>query len=197
MPFYVYGNQASDELHIDHALLASPNIMLSAESVKLSISLPKDLKRPMVLHLPLWESAMQPFPDNAGIAKLVEDNRFFFKAGAEFQVTLSDSVDVSKGETVQTGTLTLSSDLFVDTDMLNENPVPQRTNTGAPKIYKFKTKGGANDDQPLAQAKPQGVSKVPNAEDVENTELPLTTAGKMGYIDAQSERVEGKRKFCL
>jgi len=115
VPFYVYG---ANELHIDHALLASPNIQLNSDCVTLDIDLPKGLERPMVLHLQLPESAMQPFPSNADIAK---DPSFFFKAGAKFNVTLTPELN-SKEHTK--GTLTLSRTVFIDTDMLNMNPVP-------------------------------------------------------------------------
>jgi hypothetical protein len=109
------------EFHIDHALLASPNIQLNSDSINLEIgimSISMDMEQSIMLYLHLPEAAMHPFPSNANIAK---DPTFFFKAGAKFDVTVSPDWDLKEQ---MKATLTLSERVFIDTDMLNLNPVP-------------------------------------------------------------------------
>ncbi|KAF4543741.1 Pyridoxal-dependent decarboxylase domain protein [Lasiodiplodia theobromae] len=111
MPFYLYGDldgassgsSSSSKLHIDHALLRSPNIQLTAPGVDLSFSSPPRQVRengtssgsgsgsgnrtPLLLFLDdVREETMQPFPDkNATLASLPN---FFFREGAEFAVSV-------------------------------------------------------------------------------------------------------------
>lgn len=61
---------------------------------------------------------MQPFPSNINIK---DDQSFFFKPGATFKVFVTPWWDskISIGTT-----LTLSQTVFIDSDMLNMNPVP-------------------------------------------------------------------------
>ena len=82
------------------------------------MSISVDVEHSMLLYLHLPEVAMHPFPSNSNIAK---DPSFFFQAGATFDVTLSPDWD-SKEQ--MKATLTLSERVFIDTDMLNMNPVP-------------------------------------------------------------------------
>jgi hypothetical protein len=77
-----------------------------------------DVEHSMLLYLHLPEVVMQPFPSNSNIAM---DPSFFFQAGATFNVTLSPDWD-SKEQ--MEATLTLSERVFIDTDMLNLDPVP-------------------------------------------------------------------------
>jgi len=119
VPFYLYGSPDTNELHIDHALLASPNIQLNSDCVTLEGMTRMEEDFPMILHLHLPEAAMQPFPSNANIAK---DPDFFFKPGRKFKVTITPGWH-SKEQTQST--LTISPTVFIDTDMLNMNPVPE------------------------------------------------------------------------
>jgi hypothetical protein len=123
IPFYLYGTPGTNELHIDHALLASPNIQLNSDCVTIAsrqqLNINPTDERPWILHLRLPEAAMQPFPSNTNIA---DDPSFFFKAGATFSVWVTPWWDskMSMGTT-----LTLSQTVFIDADMLNMNPVPE------------------------------------------------------------------------
>ncbi|PSS02377.1 pyridoxal phosphate-dependent transferase [Coniella lustricola] len=116
MPFYLYGHHdqssscsssspSCSSVHIDHALLRSPNIQLSAADISLSLekstsssnsTLPfstatntstTGAKRPLLLFLEsVREKTMQPFPStNKSIAELPN---FFFQPGAKFNVSV-------------------------------------------------------------------------------------------------------------
>jgi len=118
-PFYVYGD-TSGEKHIDHALLASPNIQLNSDCVTFDHEFDVgSRRRPWIAYLRLPEVAMQPFPSNANIAG---DQSFFFKPGAKFNVILKQWWDADNSIYA---TLTLGKTVFIDTDMLNMNPVPE------------------------------------------------------------------------
>lgn len=151
MPFYLYGN--NDEYHIDHALLTSPNIQLSAGDVKLNLSgsssLPLDGSRPLVLMLDnVREEQMQPFPSkNSTLASLPD---FFFAPGKEFEVGVWEDPtpgendaehilsawdalgrDGSEDGLVGRGTMTLGQSVLVDAENLNFDPYKRVDDVGA------------------------------------------------------------------
>lgn len=151
MPFYLYGN--NDEYHIDHALLTSPNIQLSAGDVKLNLSglssLPLDGSRPLILMLDnVREEQMQPFPSkNSTLASLPD---FFFAPGKEFEVGVWEDPtpgendaehilsawdalgrDGSEDGLVGRGTMTLGQSVLVDAENLNFDPYKRVDDVGA------------------------------------------------------------------
>lgn len=120
MPFYLYGSTQDSEYHIDHTFVAAPNTQFTGGEV----TLPPDVIRvlpPFTEASPYIkiisdfpERAMQPFPPNKDIA---QDRNFFFYPNKVFPFTV-------EGSNVK-GSLTLTKNVFVDTDMLNEDPVPK------------------------------------------------------------------------
>ena len=116
IPFYLYGRH--NEYHIDHTLVAAPNIQLSGGEVTIAVSsgtLPTFTNASpyvKIIATDFQERAMQPFPPNKDIDK----HRFFFSPGK----VLAFKID----SPALKGTLTLTKNTFVDTDMLNEDPVP-------------------------------------------------------------------------
>jgi hypothetical protein len=64
------------------------------------------------------ERVMQPFPSNKDVAKDVD---FFFRPNKVLPFIVPDT------QLEVTGSLTLKKNVFVDTDMLNEDPVPNLT----------------------------------------------------------------------
>lgn len=161
MPFYLYGDldDGASKLHIDHALLRSPNIQLTAPGVGLSFSSPPHQVRengggsrnPLLLFLDdVREQTMQPFPDkNATLASLPN---FFFREGAEFAVSVwedpaagcQDGQEVleawerlGRGDggdedlLVGRGKMTLSCGVFVDAEWLNVDPYKRVDPVGA------------------------------------------------------------------
>ena len=118
IPFYLYGSSKDKEYHIDHTLVAAPNIQLSGGEVSIAVSsgtLPTFTDASpyvKIIATDFQERAMQPFPPNKDIDK----HRFFFSPGK----VLAFKID----STAIKGTLTLAKNSFVDTDMLNEDPVP-------------------------------------------------------------------------
>ncbi|KAE9396101.1 PLP-dependent transferase [Gymnopus androsaceus JB14] len=100
VPFFLYGT--GKQLHIDHVLLASPNIQLNADQVK---------------NVP--EQSMQPFPANATIQL---NNQFFFKPGSQFEVVLLKGLE---GEPLGRGGLALGDFTFFDNNDINMFPVAQ------------------------------------------------------------------------
>lgn len=146
-PFYLYGSSATtNEYHIDHALVRSPNISLSAtlDSLALNSSSPLDdaladaNDHPLLLFLDsVREEAMQPFPaSNATLAALPA---FFFRKGATFDVSVwRDPVAGADGDVLRsweelgrdgdeeglvgTGEVKLGRDVWVDAEALNWDP---------------------------------------------------------------------------
>ena len=92
MPFYLYGTPK--DLNIDHILVRSPNIQLSADNIQLSLaqSLPPDvLAKGAILTINgISEAAMQPFQSTEGSLgdTLTADSNFFFRPGQEFSVAV-------------------------------------------------------------------------------------------------------------
>jgi hypothetical protein len=120
MPFYLYGSTQDSEYHIDHTLVTAPDTQITGGEV----SIPPDVIRvlpPFTEASPFIEiiadfpeRAMQPFPPNKDIA---QDRNFFFRPKKVLAFTV-------EGSNVK-GSLTLTKNVFVDTDMLNEDPVPK------------------------------------------------------------------------
>jgi len=118
MPFYLYGHSDS-EYHIDHILLAAPNAQFTADKVTIDMNSGSALPtlpfcQKIIVNLP--ERVMQPFPSNKDIAA---DSKFFFRRGVVLPFAFQDAPLVK-------GKLTLTNNVFVDTDMLNEDPVPPK-----------------------------------------------------------------------
>lgn len=151
MPFYLYGS--STEHHIDHALLTSPNIQLSAGDIKLGLSdssgLPSDGSRPLVLMLDnVREEQMQPFPSKNPVLASLPD--FFFQPGKEFEVSIWEDPTPSENDAesilsawealgrdgnenglVGRGTIVLGESVFVDAESLNFDPYKKVDDVGA------------------------------------------------------------------
>ncbi|KAL0947752.1 hypothetical protein HGRIS_013830 [Hohenbuehelia grisea] len=121
MPFFVYSTGGGDAaVHMDHVYTASPNIQLSAENVHIDHLAHNWNEQPLIYaHLPLPEYAMHPFPptdDNS-----FHLNEFFFRPNAKFDNVLITK-DIEGKEAITTTSITLGTNVFVDTSMLNENP---------------------------------------------------------------------------
>lgn len=117
MPFYLYGSPENQEYHIDHTLVAAPNVQLTGGEVAVTViggTLPDltDAKPYVEVIVDRPERAMQPFPPN----KDINNGKFFFSP--------TKTLDFKIPNSTVTGTLTLSKNVYVDTDMLNEDPVP-------------------------------------------------------------------------
>jgi hypothetical protein len=119
MPFFLYGT--ANQLHVDHVLLATPNIQLNSDQVTLSPT-PNLIAEPYVFaHLENKpEQSMQSFPANKDIEA---DSKFFFKSGASFNVILTK--DQEGKEILGKTKLTLGKVAFVDNDEINMFPAPQ------------------------------------------------------------------------
>lgn len=121
VPFFLYGT--GNQLHIEHALLATPNIQLNSDQVQLSIPVDFSEQPFVVAQLKgLSENAMQPFPTNDTISK---DSKFFFKPGAAFQVQLTK--DLEGTQPIGEGKLTLGKLAFYDNDEINMFPAAKGT----------------------------------------------------------------------
>ena len=133
MPFYLYGSQ--NEVNIDHILVRSPNIQLSANvKIETADTIPADvLAHGAILFAKgIEEAAMQPFPateDNA----LAHESDFFFRPGQKFEVQVFEDrkgpdeagpglVDVKGAKALAEGTMTLGQDVYVDAYALNKDP---------------------------------------------------------------------------
>ncbi|KAH8099817.1 pyridoxal phosphate-dependent transferase [Cristinia sonorae] len=127
MPFALYGTDI--QTHIDHVYTAFPNIHMSADQVTVD-NLDNDWSRNPLLyiHLPLPESAMQPFPSNYDRATAATP--FFFRAGATFKNVLISKDVEGRDVVVASTTVTLGKNIFVDTDMLNEDPELKENSEG-------------------------------------------------------------------
>ena len=90
VPFYLYG--APNDLNIDHILVRSPNIQLSADNIELSLSQKLSAavlaKGAILVIHGISEAAMQPFQSTEGPLgdTLAPDSNFFFRPGQEFHV---------------------------------------------------------------------------------------------------------------
>ena len=137
MPFYLYGDHA--EAHIDHILVRSPNIHLSASNVKLELDkqIPDEVfaKGALVSALGVEEAAMQPFQSTEGANSntFSEDSDFFFRAGQKFDIKVFEDskevnatgpgvADLDNARVVAEGSMTLGEDVYVDSYWLNRDP---------------------------------------------------------------------------
>lgn len=151
MPFYIYGS--SSEPHIDHALLTSPNIQLSAADVKLDLfelsSITLGVSEPLVLMLDnVREEQMQPFPSRNSVLASLPD--VFFRSGKKFEVSVwkdltpgerdADNIlgawealgrDGGEEGLVMRGTMVLGASVFVDAEQLNFDPYKGVDDVGA------------------------------------------------------------------
>jgi glutamate/tyrosine decarboxylase-like PLP-dependent enzyme len=144
MPFYLYGTK--DEHHIDHILVRSPNIQLSAENVQLKLAdggLPDEqLSQGAILYAEgVEEAAMQPFLTTEELLAPPghSHHQFFFRPGQEFSVKIFRDphqpdakgpglADVTEKEQIATGTMVLGERLYVDSDHVNKDPFkPKQT----------------------------------------------------------------------
>lgn len=133
MPFYLYGSQ--NEVNIDHILVRSPNIQLSANvAIDTADTIPADVLANGAI---LWakgieEAAMQPFPATADNA-LAHEPDFFFRPGQKFPVQVFEDkkaadatgpglADLADGKVLAEGTMTLGQDVYVDAYALNKDP---------------------------------------------------------------------------
>ncbi|KAL8918120.1 MAG: hypothetical protein Q9208_007562 [Pyrenodesmia sp. 3 TL-2023] len=138
MPFYLYGTP--ENVHIDHMLLLSPNIQLSAANVALTTTPPVPaslLRQGCILYLDdVQEQAMQPFlPTSALVSGQgpTSKGNFFFQPGKRFKVSVFRDrfavgeggpglADCGYGERVATGEVVLGSEVWVDSESINRDP---------------------------------------------------------------------------
>ena len=137
MPFYLYGDHT--EAHIDHILVRSPNISLSASNVKLELDkqIPDEVfaKGALVSAVGIEEAAMQPFQsiEGANSNSFWGDREFFFRAGEKFDIKVYEDckdvhvtgpglAEMDDARIVAEGTMTLGEEIFVDSYWLNRDP---------------------------------------------------------------------------
>lgn len=137
VPFYLYGS--ANDLNIDHTLVRSPNIQLSADNIQLSLdkSIPAAaLAQAVILTIHgISEAAMQPFQSTKGPlgGTLAADSNFFFRPGQEFKVSVYEDakaagesglglVYVDQMKLLGKGTLKLGEGRYVDSVQMNYNP---------------------------------------------------------------------------
>jgi len=133
MPFYLYGEEG--HAYLDHVITTVPNIHLSAGEVQCNFETKltnDDFEKGLIVIADnVHEAAMQPFP-------LMKDfkitGNFFFNAGNVLRVTVyRDPYPASTTgptpisnvkEVVTKGTITLTGNLYVDSDALNAASEP-------------------------------------------------------------------------
>jgi hypothetical protein len=141
MPFYLYGTPK--EAHIDHVLVRSPNIVLSAESITLTLDDGKEsddaaveaIGKGAILALDgVHEASMQPFSSSVQDIKKKKRDGFFFQPGARFRVRIWEDArgawesgkglvdEVSKAVVLATGEVVLGEELLVDVEKVNRDP---------------------------------------------------------------------------
>lgn len=127
MPFYLYGT--TQQQHIDHILLSSPNVQLNSGDVDLQFDKGQDLYGPGLereLELGLVavfddvrEAAIQPFNRS--------HQPTFFAPGKTYRVTIHrDSprgpIAALNSSVFARGTITIGNSVFKDYDMINQDP---------------------------------------------------------------------------
>ncbi|THV00033.1 hypothetical protein K435DRAFT_794489 [Dendrothele bispora CBS 962.96] len=134
MPFYLYGT--SKQQHIDHMLLLDPNIQLTASNVRLELKetlSAENLGKGLILYANnVHEASMQPFPLTEKL--LADKDKFFFSANKKLNVSVyrdpfptvtDDPIKLDQvKDLITTGTLTLGSEIFIDSDKLNYEAHP-------------------------------------------------------------------------
>ncbi|KAJ8095625.1 hypothetical protein PM082_023032 [Marasmius tenuissimus] len=117
MPFHIFGN--STELHIEHALVCSPNVQLTASGVKLRLDPPllqSDIVGKVLVIDELREDLMQPFIMGAQPT---------FVPNKTFNISIHDNLLAATADDsapLATGIMTLPphpGQLFVDFDVIN------------------------------------------------------------------------------
>ncbi|TCD62789.1 hypothetical protein EIP91_006407 [Steccherinum ochraceum] len=122
MPFYLYGTKA--QIHIDHVLLCSPNIQLSADQATLDIhpdfgqfDIESELENGLVAVMDdVREEVMQPFGTG--------HDPTFFRPHRTFRVSLyrdPDEVGGPSAGVLARGTLTLGACVYRDFDKINRD----------------------------------------------------------------------------
>ncbi|KAL9099527.1 MAG: hypothetical protein Q9163_004987 [Psora crenata] len=137
VPFYLYGTAAYK--NIDHILVRSPNIQLSADNVQLDLDKPLGddalSKGPILCIEGISEAAVQPFQSTEGPLgdTLASDSGFFFRPGQSFKVSVYEDpkdvetsgpglADVSTMKLLGTGSMKLGDETYVDSVQLNRDP---------------------------------------------------------------------------
>ncbi|KAF8968538.1 pyridoxal phosphate-dependent transferase [Flammula alnicola] len=132
-----------EQMHLDHVILVVPNINLSAGEIQCEFD--KDLRADdlakglIVVAQNVHEASMQPFPL---MENLKIDANFFFNVGKTLQVVVykdpypastMDPVPIENvKEIVTKGTITLTGNLYVDSDALN---VASEASADAPLLH--------------------------------------------------------------
>ena len=145
LAFYLYGTEKS--MNIEHVLVKSPNIQLSAENVQLeNVSIPPEVPREgaLVFVDEISERAMQPFQSAEGSDGdlLGQDPTFFFRPGHEFQVSVykdAKAFDQHGPGLLQTDShnfigsgamrLPKRSSMYIDSIKINEDPYEVKEGT--------------------------------------------------------------------
>ena len=121
MPFYLFGT--STELHIEHALVCSPNVQLTASNVQLTLDTPlskADLAGKVLVIDELREDLMQPFTS--------VNLPTFFALDKSFKVSIHDTpltaATTDDSTPLATGTMSLpphNGQVFIDFDVINSD----------------------------------------------------------------------------
>ncbi|CAG8685749.1 2721_t:CDS:2, partial [Funneliformis mosseae] len=147
MPFYIYGTK--QELHIDHMLLKSPSIQLSADNVELILTSGEltstQRENGVIVHFTeVREIALQPFPEIKPYpqTETTPPLTFFFQHDRTFQVELYNDPmpdpyqsgpgldNFDKKNPIAKGTIKLPSKdkgcLYIDSYMVNKDPTAEK-----------------------------------------------------------------------
>ncbi|PNS20008.1 Polyadenylation factor subunit 2 [Sphaceloma murrayae] len=131
MPFYLYGT--SEQMHIDHLLLAAPDAQLNTDqiSLKLDKTLSADQLANGVIAVftDVHEASMQPFatdPKTSDDHSKFTSPNFSFAPNQSFNVNIlpsrADVLSPNPRPPIAKGTLTLGRAIFADIKMINEDP---------------------------------------------------------------------------
>ncbi|OGM43988.1 pyridoxal-dependent decarboxylase domain protein [Aspergillus bombycis] len=137
MPFYLYGSE--DQYHISHMLLQAPNVNLSASDVQLDQELLKKVRPRLRNHNALIltltgyrEETMHPFPKKNNDDVLLSKD-FFFRQDKVFNVKVYEDPKADDaqgpglidtlGTPIARGTMKLGSDVHIDVETLNRDPL--------------------------------------------------------------------------
>ena len=131
-PFYIYGTSKSK--NIDHILVRSPNIQLSADDVTLDPPLSDvELEKGAILTIEIPERVMQPFQSTEGSLgdTLGPGSNFFFQPGKQHKVKVYQDTKapdepgpglVTLESSLGERTLTLREGVYVDSYLINKDP---------------------------------------------------------------------------
>jgi len=132
MPFYLYG-QNSAQANLDHCLVHSPSIQLSADVVKIAVEpaiTDADMQAGLIaVAHNIKEAARLPFRDNANT-----DKNFFWKKGLQLNVSIyrdagsTTVVDPSTlSNPISTGQMTITDNVWIESQGLNSDPEPDQS----------------------------------------------------------------------